>query len=453
MDFSRKIETYLEKWRKRENRKPLVLRGARQVGKSTVVRRVGEKYSSFLEINLEKPADRFFFENHTDVHKLVETLFFDRNIEIIPGDTLLFVDEIQESPEAIQMLRYLYEEKNEIHVIAAGSLLEFAIKKVPSFPVGRVEQVVMHPFDFEEFLVAIGEHQAVKYLNTIPLPDLAYHKLEKLFHRYMTIGGMPKIIKQYVADGQTLLRENIESEYTAIWQGYKDDIEKYAIGQKQNNVLRHVVDKLPFVHDRISFSGFGGSDYRSTDVQEAFDALGMARVAKIIRPTTDVVPPLLPDLKRKPRVQLLDTGLLNYAAGLQAEMLALSDFSSFYRGYIINHVVNQEIIAQSMRVDFALHFWVRENAKSNAEVDLCMKHNEYLIPIEVKSGTSGRLRSLHEFMDRAPHTRAFRLLANSVQIEKTKTRNGKEFDLVNLPYFLASKLEAYMDWYDEVGKI
>lgn len=447
MEFRRKIEKYLEEWKQRKGRMPLIMRGARQVGKSTVVRKFGSTYGSFLELNLEKESDKKYFENYDDVHTLLEALFFERNIATNNGQILLFIDEIQESPKAIKLLRYFHEEKSEIHVIAAGSLLEFALAKVSSFPVGRVEQVVLHPFDFEEFLNAIGETKAIEYLNTIPLPVVAYDKLKFLFDRYTTIGGMPRIVKQYVEDNQTLVRSNLEIYYSAIWQGYKDDVEKYAHTPAQSRVLRHIMSKAPATNDRISFAGFGGSDYRTADVQEAFESLGMARVLKIVRPTSYTEPPLLPDLKRKPRIQFLDTGLLNFAANLQADMLLLDDLSTFYKGYIVNHIVNQEIIAQSKQVGDEIHFWVRENTKANAEVDLCIKYRQCLVPVEVKSGPSGRLRSLHEYMDRTPHSMAFRILANKVSVEKTITRKGKEFELVNLPYFLAGKLEQYMDWY------
>ncbi len=154
-------------------------------------------------------------------------------------------------------------------------------------------------------------------------------------------------------------------------------------------------------------------------------------------------------MRRKPKIQFLDTGLLNYAAGIQSTMIQVKDLNSLYKGYIVNHLVNQELIAQETNVRYKPHFWVRENANSNAEVDVVIKHKELVIPVEIKSGAKGSLRSLHEFIDRTNHNTGIRLLANNILVETSKTRTDKEFALLNLPYFLASKLGEYVEWFRE----
>jgi uncharacterized protein len=445
MNFSRKLEKSLEEWKLNSKKKPLIIRGARQVGKSTMVRKFGEQFKHYIELNLERKDDLAFVTDFTDVSKLMEAICFARNLPFEPAQTLLFIDEIQENPDAISLLRFFYEDLPMLPVIAAGSLLEFALGDVPSFPVGRVEQLVLHPIDFEEFLLATGEHMAVEQLHNVPMNDFAFQKLMALFNRYIILGGMPELIKRYIENGKVLT--GLSGIYASIWDVYKDDIEKYGKNDTEKRVLRHIVNTAPFEKDRISFAGFGASQYKSREVGEAFRALELAGLIQVMYPTTHTEPPLLPDLKRKPRLQFLDTGLMNYASDIQAEMLALTDFTDFYRGFVVNHIVIQEIIAQQTRLDYKPVFWVREKANSNAEVDACVKWKNLVIPIEVKSGSQGRLRSLHEFIDACPHNFAVRLLGNKLSVEKGETRNGKTFSLLNLPYCCASKIEQYLDWF------
>jgi predicted AAA+ superfamily ATPase len=445
MSFSRKLEGYLTEWRENTSRKPLIIRGARQVGKSTLIRKIGGKYRHFIELNLERQADLSFFSNFSDVQNLMEAVCFSRNLPFEPLQTLLFIDEIQEFPEAIQLLRFFFEDLPHLSVIAAGSLLEFALGDVSSFPVGRVEQVVLRPMDFEEFLLASGENMAAEQLRKVPLNDFAFPKLMDLFNRYIIIGGMPEVIRYYVENNKSLI--GLAGIYSSIWDVYKDDIEKYGRNESERKILRHIVNTAPYVKDRFTFSGFGQSQYKSREIGEAFRALELAGLIQVVFPTTNTAPPLLPDLKRKPRLQFLDTGLMNYASNIQAEMLVLNDFTDFYRGFVVNHIVAQEIIAQQTRLDYKPVFWVREKTNSNAEVDACVKWKNLVIPIEVKSGAQGRLRSLHEFIDACPHSFAVRILGNKLSVENGETRSGKAFTLLNLPYFCASKLDKYLDWF------
>ncbi len=451
MIFKRKISEELRIWKKDENRKPLIVRGARQVGKSTLIANFGKQYPIFITLNLEKSKDKRYFTDYgDDVAKIMEVILLEKGISSPISEILLFIDEIQEVPNAIRLLRYFHEELPKIHVIAAGSLLEFALKDISSFPVGRVRQLALHPFDFEEFLMAIGQDIALKYLRTIPLPDVAYSKLLELFHQYLIIGGMPEIIKMYAQNNQSML--GLQNIYSSIWDNYADDVEKYASNNTSRKVIRHIMDTAPYVRDRVSFAGFGQSNYKSREVSEAFQMLDKARLIRIIQPTTAVIPPPLPHLRRKPKLQFLDTGLLNYASNIQAEMYSVKDFNSFYKGFIINHIIFQEMIAQSTNIHYKPHFWTRENANANAEVDIIHQYQTKLIPIEIKSGAKGRLRSLHEFMDRTNHTTSIRFLANKMSIEDVKTSKGKSYKLLNLPYFCASQLDGYLEWFAPINE-
>lgn len=444
MNFYRKIEHFLETWRTKSHRKPLILRGARQVGKSTLVNHFGKQYAHFISLNLERPSDKRYFEKEREVKEIWQQILFEKNVPDSPHDTLLFIDEIQEIPHVIKQLRYFYEDLPELHVIAAGSLLEFALGEVKSFPVGRIEELTLHPLDFEEFLMATNEEAALQQLRIVPLNDFAYDKLFDLFKKYVILGGMPEVIKTYMVSNQSLT--GLKDIYGSIWETYKSDIVKYAKNDTEAKVLRYIIEAAPFVRDRINFVGFGGSNYRSREVSEAFRALDLAKIIYLIYPTTQTSPPQLPDLTRKPRLQFLDTGLMNYASGIQSELLQLTDLNDYYRGFVVNHCVTQELMATVQNTFFKPQFWVRENSSSSAEVDLTYKWTQYLIPIEVKSGAKGRLRSLHEFMDAAPHDFAVRLLGNRVLLEKGVTRNGKTFNLLNLPYFVVSQLDHYLIW-------
>lgn len=205
-------------------------------------------------------------------------------------------------------------------------------------------------------------------------------------------------------------------------------------------------DWVVWLLQNYTFSSSLSSNYGEREVREAFHTLDKALIVQTVFPTTSLEPPPAVNLRRKPRLQFLDTGLLNYLLGVQAEMIGIEDLNAFHGGKIIQHLTMQEVMAQFKSPLYKPMFWVRENANSNAEVDLVLPMGKYLIPIEVKSGKQGRLRSLHEFVDRAGHPFAIRLLANHFSVEEAKTPGGTPYQLMNLPYYLASKLPKYAKW-------
>jgi len=257
---------------------------------------------------------------------------------------------------------------------------------------------------------------------------------------------MPEIIKRYVEDNNMI---NLGEIYSGLWQSYNDDVEKYASNSTERKIIRHIINTAPFEKDRITMAGFGNSNYRSREVGEALRALDMARIVQLIYPATAVEPPAIPNLTRKPRLQFVDTGLLNHTLGHQAEMIGLHDLNDFYRGKIIQHLVIQQLQSQFISPLYKPLFWVREKANSNAEVDLLYQHKKYLIPIEVKSGRHGTLRSLHQFVERSNHRYAVRLMANHFSIEKVKTPGGLPYILINVPYYAASQIPRYVEWFVE----
>ena len=446
MIFKRNASRNLEAWKNSSHRKPLIIRGARQVGKTTLVKEFAKSYKYTILLNLEKSSDIDFFNKYDQAKVLLESLLLTKNISIDSiGETLLFIDEVQESPRAIQMLRYFYEEFPDLHVITAGSLLEFAMKKVKSFPVGRVEYLYLHPLDFREYLEAIDHHAALKQIDKIPYDSFAHKTLLDLFNQYAIIGGMPEIVSNFIEKESLSELPNV---YESIWGTYRSDVGKYAANETERKVIKHIMSAAHlYVDQRIKFQYFGQSNYRSREVGEAFRNLNDAKVIRLIYPTTDVEFPVKPDLRKSPRLQFLDTGLINNELGIQAEMLAFTDLSNSYKGAVIPHLITQELISMNTLNDNKPHFWIREKKQSSSEVDLVYTHQNKVIPIEVKSGKEGTLRSLHQFIDHTNHPYAVRMYAGEFNVTETKTPGGTPYLLLNLPYFLGTKIPDYIQFF------
>ncbi len=447
LNHKRHIYKVLRQWKTNPKRKPLVLRGARQVGKTTAVNHFSKNYDHYISLNLERPQDADYFQNYKDVKTLVDALFLEHNISVkVISKTLLFIDEIQESPEAIALLRYFYEDLPQLHVIAAGSLLEHVMDKVKKFPVGRVSYLYVHPLNFLEYLEAKGQNQALEALYQIPLHDFAHTTLKKLFHEYAIIGGMPEVVNTYLEQNTLTALPEV---YESIWLTYKDDVEKYANNNTNAVIIKHIMDTAHlYMDERIKFQNFGNSNYRSREVGEAMRNLNDARVIQLIYPTTVIEPPIKPDIKKSPRLQFLDTGLVNYELNIQASMLVLDDLSTAYKGAIIPHLITQELLSLNTLNYKKPNFWVREKTQSSSEVDLVVQYKDKIIPIEIKSGKEGKLKSLHQFVDRSNHPYTVRMYSGKFSIEEHTTPMGKKpYLLMNLPYYLGTKLEDYIDYF------
>lgn len=444
--YQRKLYKALVKWKMSDSRKPLIIRGARQVGKSTLVAQFAKSYAHYIALNLEREKELKYFEDYTDATTLVNALFTKHSISLSKkSDTLLFIDEIQASPKAIALLRYFFEDIPELHVIAAGSLLEHVMNKVKSFPVGRVQYLYLHPFNFVEFLQAKNHTGALEAIAEIPIPKYAHTTLLDLFNEYAIIGGMPEVVKTYL---HTQSLSDLAVVYENIWETYKNDVEKYAKNSTEARVINHIMATAhSYIDQRIKFQNFGNSNYKSREVGEAFRNLDDAKIIQLIYPCTNLNPPIQPDYKKSPRLQFLDTGLINYELNIQADMLALSDLSTAYKGAIIPHLITQELISLNTYKNQKPNFWVREKSQASSEVDLVFSYKGLLIPIEIKSGKVGKLRSLHQYVERAPHPFAVRIYAGDFSIEKHTTPGEKEFYLMNLPYYLTTYLSQYIEYF------
>lgn len=446
--FQRQVQKELKKWVNKEPRKPLVIRGARQVGKTTAINQFATNFDQYISLNLELPEDRQPFEDFTNIERLLQNIFFIKNkIRSQKALTLIFIDEIQEYPKAMEILRYFYEQAPEIHIIAAGSMLESLFNPDISFPVGRVEYLLIHPVSFPEYLDAMEEASALDYIHEVPIPDFTHERLIKLYHTYCLIGGMPEIVQHYSTYRDLV---SLNSIYESLIVSYLDDVEKYATNDTQVQVIRHAIkSSYAEAGKRIKFQGFGTSNYGSRDMGEALRTLEKALLIHLIYPQTSPTLPIQPNHRRSPRLQVLDTGMLNYFVGIQNQIIGTDQLDQVYQGRVIEHMTGQEILASQFSALHGLHFWVRDKKGSSAEVDYLYPYKGLLIPVEVKSGATGKLKSLHRFMDMAPHNMAVRVYSGPLNISGVRTPRNKKYKLLNLPYYLVSQLDAYLKWFEK----
>lgn len=443
--FNREILKSLQSWASSESRKPLVLRGARQVGKTTAIDLFSKEFDQYIYLNLERPGQIDFFRKNMSVTDVFSAILLSKNIQRKDGKCLLFIDEIQHSPEAIGYLRYFHEEMRELHVCAAGSLLDAMVSRGQiNFPVGRVEFRYLYPLSFVEYLGARKNMQALDAFLQVPMPDYPMDVLLREFHTYTLVGGMPEIVAAYVNNQDPAALVPL---YQNLMVSFLDDIPKYAHNQTLAQVMRHCLETAPMeTGKRISFARFGKSEYRSREAGESLRTLERAMLLYLLYPSVSCNIPIVPDLRKSPRLQFLDTGLWLAAAGLQGQFLSIDNLHALYRGMVAEHIVGQELIATSHDIQKKPCFWVRENPQANAEVDFIVQWRDTVVPVEVKSGSAGSLRSLHQFVNRCNHEKAVRLYAGKIDLAECTAIDGKKFKLLSLPYFLASKLPEYLDW-------
>lgn len=440
--FRRNIISKLEAWKQDKKHKPLILRGARQVGKTTVVNEFGSQFDNYLYFNLERNENAKLFEMEIPLDDLVNMLYASVGKVKKEGTTLVFIDEIQNSPKTIALLRYFYEQRPDLYVIAAGSLLENLVDVKVSFPVGRVQYLALRPCSFSEFLGAIGKNNLLAVLSQKAEYTVAFHEqLMHLFNQYTIVGGMPEAVQQY-AETQDVI--GIEDVYETLVQAYKDDSEKYVRGNKLTDVVRFILSYgWAFSGETITLGNFANSGYKSREVGEAFRLLEKAMLLELIYPVSSTQLPIIPETKRMPKLIWFDTGLVNYQAGIRKEIIGSTDMVDSWRGHIAEQITAQELLTLDDRVGQHRSFWAKPN--NGAEVDFIFTHNSKLYPIEVKSGTNAHLRSLQVFMDSSEVNIAIRIWSKPYSVDKVKTIHGKEFTLINLPFYLIGNLRSVLD--------
>ena len=436
--FERQIMTHLRQWKGKSNHKPLVLRGARQVGKTTVIDAFGKEFDNYLYFNLDEDSDRALFERNISLDDLIDSLFARLGMRKKEGSTLLFIDEIQSSPQTISLLRYFKEKRPDIHVISAGSLLENVVDVKVSFPVGRVDYMALRPCSFYEFLNALGKDNLLYFIDH-PEQSIAVHdELMSLFNQYTIVGGMPEVVQEYANTRDVLALDDI---YESLLQGYKDDVEKYVQSGKLAEVVRFLISaSWTKAGQAVTLGGFADSAYKAREVGEAFRLLQKAMLLELVYPTTSVTIPALGEEKRQPKVIMLDTGLTNYQAGVRRELIGANDILDVWRGHLAEQVVAQELLTLNDKVSQRRQFWVKGN--SFAEVDFVLTFDSHLFPIEVKSGRNSHLRSIHSFIDQSPIDIGIRVWSGPYSVDDVQTTIGKKpFRLVNIPFYMIGNVE------------
>lgn len=441
--FQRLALKALRQWAEKEGRKPLVLRGARQVGKTTLVKIFAEEFDVFINLNLEEKVNADLFTMDVSFEDLLAGIYAKAGIKMENQRTLIFMDEIQNVPDAVKVLRYFYEKRPDLYVIAAGSLLESLVGNHISFPVGRVEYMALHPCTFTEFLGALGENILVEQIEQLEVPQSVHSYVMDLFKKYMIVGGLPEAVANYAKRKDWVSLNEI---FNSLLSGYKDDIEKYAQRPKEQDILRYILNYgWGLAGQRFQFSKFCSSSYKSAEMGNAFRTLEKTLLLELVYPLISTSFPILPDLKRSPKLLWLDTGLVNYVAGMQESLLFTSDTDELWNGHIAEQVVGQELLGASFAFGVKRMFWVRDARNSQAEVDFVYKYKSHLIPVEVKTGDNSKLRSLHQYMDESQEDIALRLWNGSLTSDLICLPSGKQYTLYNMPFYYAGQLETFFN--------
>ncbi len=425
--FKRLIEFHLNKWSKDPYRKPLLLRGARQVGKTSAVRRLGKQFDHFVEINFEQLKGAVsLFDKDLIPERLIQALSLLVKTPIIPGKTLLFFDEAQEAPQSIIALRYFYEQMPDLHIIAAGSLLEFAIEKV-GMPVGRISMLYMYPLSFIEFLIATGENLIAQeiwnHINGTAMESVIHEKILEKLGEYLSIGGMPEAVERWVQTKDPLASLTVLQQIAAT---YRQDFEKYA-KKSQIKYLEQLFRQVPHLTGKEFSYRDIHSEYRRRELEPALELLERANIIHIIYRTSGNGIPIGADTDFKIfKVIYLDIALCQAILGSDVSEWFLNPLNGFEnRGDIAEGLVGQELICYENPANKAqLYFWKRLEKNSTAEVDYLLQRKSEILPIEVKSGHGNTLRSLRLFLEthpKSPHGVRFSALNYSV-IENLDSR-------------------------------
>jgi len=423
--YKRQRERDLQIWKTSRHRKPLLLRGARQVGKTALVRIFGKQFKYFVEINFEqdKNAHRIFEGKTLDPAQLCEQISALYGIPIIPGQTLLFFDEIQSCLPAITSLRFFYEKKPDLHLIAAGSLLEFALKELPSFGVGRISSMFLYPFSFEEFLIASGAdllNQAVtKASPEHPLNEAVHDKVLEYYKRFLLLGGMPAIISAYLSGDADIL--SCQRLLDDLINTYEDDFAKYKKRFPASSV-REVFRSVAYQNGRKYVYEKASNELSRLQVKSALELLIMSGLIIPVTHTSANGVPLGAEVNlAKRKYLIIDTGILQRLLGLRlSDILLETEFDLVNKGAIAELAVGLELLkSSSYSQRQELYYWQREARNSQAEVDYLIQRNDKIIPIEVKSGTKGSMQSLYIFLEEKEIKKGIRTsLENFSRLEK-----------------------------------
>ena len=452
---------FLENWIQRRDRKPLVIRGARQVGKSTLVKLFAEQHGQTLnEVNLDRyPSLNSVFATK-DPAKIIAEIEALPRMPPVSSETILFLDEIQSTNNAMPALRYFYEERGDLAIIAAGSLLEFLLANHTfSMPVGRIEYLHMGPLVFTEFLDALGEMNLVKSVQSFSLghqiPAIAHTRLLQLARTYCFVGGMPEAVKRY-AENQKF--RDASDVHLSIIDTYRDDFPKYIGSRNLTRMIRVFGHAAKNLGKKVKYSSFSKDDQSST-IKGDIELLCLARLlTKVKHSYCNGLPLMAEGDERVCKLLFLDVGLANAVLGLDwSSISAMDDKTLVNEGTVAEQFVGQHLLDLAANTPSrGLHYWLREGKESNAEVDFVCSFHGKIVPVEVKAGSSGSLKSLHQFVGEKKIPLAIRLDTNPPGMQRIQTsiRIGNEtkkvsYDLISLPLYLVERIPAVVAEYYE----
>jgi len=441
---------FIRCWFEQTHHKPLILRGARQVGKSTLIRLFAEeKRLELVELNLERNPEYADLFISNDPKQIVATMRLMLNKSIRPATSILFLDEIQATPKILASLRYFYEEMPDLHVVAAGSLLDFELAS-PSFsmPVGRISYLHLHPMNFTEFLRAVGEPSLAEYLETWQigddLPRPLHRKLTERLRQCMAVGGMPEVVKNFAETMDYRQCEQIKQDLLAT---FADDFAKYARHQDQE-LIRLVFRKVPaLIGRKVKYSGIS-RDMPTPRVARAMNQLHMARViTRVVRTAANGLPLAVEENIKFFKLLFLDAGLVSTMLNITWQALQ-ENLMLINQGVLAEQWVGQELLSSlDGHLPPYLHYWAREARSSSAEVDYVIASGQP-VPVEVKAGKSGSLKSLHLFLKEKPSDFAVRLNMDvpslMSDVHPLLDGNHKPYQLLSLPLYLAGQVRRIL---------
>lgn len=458
MYYPRIIDKYLMEWKNRQQHKPILLRGARQVGKSWAVRHLGESFENFIEINFEKnPEFKEVFHSNLDVNRIIREIGAMAQSSVSSRKTLLFLDEIQECPEAIMAMRFFKEDLPELHIIGAGSLLEFTLENLPTFGVGRIHSLFMYPMTFDEFLVANGEsllkEERDKASFQTPLPIHLHNRLVELFRSFILVGGMPEVVAKWVENHDYVFCQEIQDD---LLISYETDFPKYH-KKVDPQLLRTVLRSIAFQTGRKFAYSEVGNGYSVEAIKRALELLILAGLCIPVTRTAGNGFPLGAEVKDNwKKILLLDTGLM-----LRLLNMWLGDTKKEVRFILTSpptDLVNKGGIAEMVAgleikryhnpgMRFELFYWQRDVRNSQAEVDYLIPNKRRILPMEVKSGTKGGMKSLWIYMREKKLSDGLRSsLENFGYLEYEDSEVSGEIRRISiLPLYALSRFSSLME--------
>lgn len=431
----RNIFTHLVEWRDQTDRLPLLMRGARQVGKTTVVEQFGKEYfAEVFKINFELQREYRLCFDTLDPDDILKKLYTISGKTLHPGKTLLFLDEVQDCPNAIMALRYFYEKRPDLHIIAAGSLLEFTLGDENfRMPVGRVQSCYLKPMSLIEYLTAAGKQSLVEYIRSVTLKsgidEVVHQELINNLRNYLVLGGMPAVLKNYFANRDF---EQCQIRQTVIIDTYQRDFRKYG---KEHEVkyLQSIFEKAPGLVAKHFQYKMVDAHMHSRDLKRAIELLRKAGVIYTVRATTASGLPLVTTVnERKFKLLVLDVGLMNSTTRLSAQTLMDDNLILLHQGAIAEQFVGQEFLAYAPYYrEEDLFYWQRDKLGAVSEVDYVIALDNSIFPVEVKSGSTGRLKSLQIYIDEKSIQFGIRISQNTLSFGKR---------ILSVPLYMISEL-------------